>query len=159
MRGNLILIEGLDRSGKSTQVQHLSNSLPNSKVLKFPDRSTSIGKIIDDYLQNKIELPDQSIHLLFCANRWELHKSIIQDLEKGVNIILDRYIYSGISYSLAKLTLNNVTNEMSSLEWLYYPDTGLPKPDVTIFLTLDIEEIKKEVNLAMKDMKILLYRP
>lgn len=143
MRGNLILIEGLDRSGKSTQVANLSTAIPNSKVLKFPDRSTSIGKIIDDYLQNKIDLPDQSIHLLFCANRWELYKSMIDDLESGMTIILDRYIYSGISYSLAKLSMNNITNEMASLEWLYYPDTGLPKPDLTIFLTLDIEEIKK----------------
>ncbi len=36
------------------------------------DRSTVIGKQIDDYLQQKVELPDPAVHLLFAANRWEL---------------------------------------------------------------------------------------
>lgn len=97
MRGNLILIEGLDRSGKSTQVLKLHTKIPNSKILKFPDRSTNIGKIINEYLTNEnFTLPDQSIHLLFSANRWELYHQMLQDLNNGIAIIIDRYIYTFI---------------------------------------------------------------
>ena len=38
----------------------------------LPDRSTAIGKQIDAYLQQRVELPDHAVHLLFAANRWEL---------------------------------------------------------------------------------------
>lgn len=35
------------------------------------DRDTAIGSVIDKYLKKEIDLPDQAIHLLFTANRWE----------------------------------------------------------------------------------------
>ena len=41
------------------------------RVSLFTDRTTAIGKAIDEYLNNKVELEDHAIHLLFSANRWE----------------------------------------------------------------------------------------
>jgi dTMP kinase len=93
-RGAFIVLEGLDRSGKSTQVARLVEKLEqNGKrahLQKFPgesvvtnevplltlrtvylDRTTSIGKMIDSYLQSQSDLDDRAIHLLFSANRWE----------------------------------------------------------------------------------------
>lgn len=148
-RGQLILIEGLDRSGKSTQVAKLHELIPNSKVIKFPDRSTNIGGIINEYLANKsFSLPDQAIHLLFSANRWELNQTIRNELQNGTTVILDRYIYSGIAYSLAKLKMNNTSGEMADVQWLLNPDKGLPKPDITLFLTLELDEIKKRAEFG-----------
>lgn len=142
-RGQLILIEGLDRSGKSTQSGILLEKLPDGKLIKFPDRSTKVGSIINEYLTNSdLNLSDQTAHLLFSANRWELADSIVNDLNKGHFIVMDRYIYSGIAYSLAKLRFSNDSSpEMASIDWLYSPDKGLPKPDLTIFLTLSLEEL------------------
>lgn len=142
-RGQLILIEGLDRTGKSTQGAVLNQRIPNSKLIKFPDRSTNIGKIINNYLVDEtFTLSDQSAHLLFLANRWELANSIIEDLQRGIFIILDRYVYSGLAYSLAKLRMSKeASNEMSDKNWLFSPDKGLPKPDLTLFLTIDLEEL------------------
>ena len=40
--------------------------------IAYPDRTTTIGKMIDNYLQSKAELDDRAIHLLFSANRWEI---------------------------------------------------------------------------------------
>lgn len=143
-RGKLILIEGLDRSGKSTQSALLQRQLPNCELLKFPDRSTRVGSLINDYLTGKTQLSDQSAHLLFSANRWELAKSIEEKLLQGKFIVLDRYIYSGIAYSLAKLLSNDESSpEMKSVEWLYSPDKGLPKPDLTLFLSLPTEELAR----------------
>ncbi|KAK6463749.1 thymidylate kinase [Scheffersomyces coipomensis] len=151
-RGQLILIEGLDRTGKSTQASILLDKFSKSKLLKFPDRSTKIGSIINEYLTNKsFTLPDQSAHLLFSANRWELNNEIIDLLNDGYFIVLDRYIYSGIAYSLAKFEyakLNkegNITStvdkQIGDVNWLIGPDVGLPKPDLTLFLTIDLQEL------------------
>ena len=88
-RGLFIVLEGLDRCGKSTQVDrlvaHLNSNGRQARLQKFPgksfdfatsyakpaDRTTAIGKMIDAYLQSKSELDDRAIHLLFSANRWE----------------------------------------------------------------------------------------
>ncbi|QLG74643.1 hypothetical protein HG535_0G05260 [Zygotorulaspora mrakii] len=130
-RGKLILIEGLDRTGKTTQCTILVQRLkPNAELRKFPDRTTQIGKLIDEYLtEEKSQLPDQAIHLLFSANRWEVAEKIKESLSKGEHVVMDRYVYSGIAYSAAKETKN------MNLEWCLQPDKGLLKPDLTIFLT------------------------
>ena len=74
-RGLLIVFEGLDRCGKSTQTRLLSEHLLannyDSKLVQFPDRGTMLGGIISQYLKGSQELSDEVIHLLFAANRWE----------------------------------------------------------------------------------------
>lgn len=148
-RGQLILIEGLDRTGKSTQVELLVQKLiatgKHATSMKFPQRSTPIGKIINTYLVDKsFEIPDQAAHLLFLANRWELQQEIVQLLNDGHFIILDRYIYSGIAYSLAKQGTSG--SQLGDLQWLYSPDIGLPKPDLTLFLDINVEELGKRLG-------------
>ncbi|SCW00770.1 LAFE_0C11606g1_1 [Lachancea fermentati] len=128
-RGKLILIEGLDRTGKSTQTEKLVELLkPNAELIKFPDRSTQIGGLINQYLtDSSFILPDQAIHLLFSANRWEVAEKLKLKLLAGTHVVLDRYVYSGVAYSAAKHT------EGMDLEWCLQPDKGLLKPDLTIF--------------------------
>lgn len=106
-RGALIVIEGVDRSGKSTQCKKLVQSLEKmnikSKLITFPDRTTSTGKLIDEYLKNKdCKLSDEAIHLLFTANRWENLDKMKQLLFEGVTLVVDRYSYSGIVFSAVK---------------------------------------------------------
>ena len=67
-RGVFIVIEGLDRSGKSTQVDMFQ---PDFITLNYPNRKTEIGMCIDQYLKKKSKFNGQFIHLLFSANRWE----------------------------------------------------------------------------------------
>lgn len=141
MRGQLILIEGLDRSGKSTQAQILSDRL-NATLIRFPNRVTPIGSVINQYLVDPdFQLSDQAAHLLFLANRWESAQSIVDDLAAGRSVVMDRYIYSGIAYSLAKLRGGQSSPQLDDIEWLYSPDRGLPRPDITLFLTLSLKEL------------------
>lgn len=70
--------------------------------MHFPNRSTEIGKTINSYLKNSKELNDQVIHLLFSANRWEYLKEMEDLLKAGTSLIVDRYSYSGVAYSVAK---------------------------------------------------------
>eukprot|EP01015_Nassula_variabilis_P035307 TRINITY_DN8853_c0_g1_i2.p1 TRINITY_DN8853_c0_g1~~TRINITY_DN8853_c0_g1_i2.p1 ORF type:complete len:117 (+),score=24.11 TRINITY_DN8853_c0_g1_i2:64-414(+) len=91
-RGYLIVFEGLDRAGKSTQVkllaEHLEQQQMDYKLMRCPDRSTQVGKFIDEYLRGSKKVDDEVIHLMFSANRWELNKQILEDLNKGITIIL-----------------------------------------------------------------------
>lgn len=74
-RGALIVVEGLDRSGKTTQVKLLEERFLKAgkkvKTMRFPDRTTPIGQMIDSYLKSQAQMDDHVIHLLFSANRWE----------------------------------------------------------------------------------------
>lgn len=101
------------------------------------DRTTPIGKLIDSYLRGSTDQEDHSIHLLFSANRWEVAKSIQEDIANGITIIVDRYSYSGAVYSAAK------ANPTLSLEWAWQPEIGLPRPDICLFLSISAEEAAK----------------
>lgn len=107
-RGKLILIEGLDRTGKTTQCNILYKKLqPNCKLLKFPERSTRIGGLINEYLtDDSFQLSDQAIHLLFSANRWEI---VGKDLTLGIQNILGVLSgYVGIHKRVSLVQHNNV---------------------------------------------------
>ncbi|KAK0235481.1 thymidylate kinase [Armillaria nabsnona] len=87
-RGAFIVIEGLDPE-------------------KRPRQTTSIGKMIDSYLQSKSELDGHAIHLLFSANRWELASTIEDLLESGTTVLCDQYAFSGIAFSASKACLTS----------------------------------------------------
>lgn len=105
-RGAMIVFEGADRVGKSTHAAQIVEKLIEmgypAKYLKFPDRTTIIGKLIDEYLKKSQAVDDHVVHLLFSANRWEWFERMKQDLESGTSLIVDRYAYSGVAYSAAK---------------------------------------------------------
>lgn len=88
-RGALIVFEGCDRAGKTTQcrklVQRLKDQNMKVKFMNFPDRSTASGQIIDAYLKNKANLTDEGIHLLFSVNRWEAKNEMEKELKAGKN--------------------------------------------------------------------------
>ncbi len=129
MRGILLAFEGLDRTGKTTQIyktkQFLESTLNRkAAIFKFPDRTTAIGKQINSFLQNQMECEKELIHLLFSINRWELNKEIRGKLYQGYDVLLDRYAYSGVAYSHA---------QGLEFDWCASPDKGLPKPDKVLY--------------------------
>ena len=106
-------------------------------LIPILDRTTPIGKLIDSYLRGSANQDDHSIHLLFSANRWEIAKSIEQNINAGITVIVDRYSYSGAVYSAAK------ANPTLSLDWAWQPEIGLPQPDICLFLSISAEEAAK----------------
>ncbi|XP_008827386.1 thymidylate kinase isoform X2 [Nannospalax galili] len=105
-RGALIVLEGVDRAGKTTQGRRLVAALcaagHRAELLRFPERSTEIGKLLSSYLAKKTELEDHSVHLLFSANRWEQVPLIKAKLSQGVTLVVDRYAFSGVAFTSAK---------------------------------------------------------
>ena len=137
-RGALIVFEGCDRAGKTTQCKKLVDRLREQnkqvKFMNFPNRTTQSGQIINAYLQNKENLTDEGIHLLFSVNRWEVKNEMERELKSGTTIIVDRYSYSGVAYSAAKGL---------DFEWCKTPEKGLLKPDLVIYLTLTSEAMAR----------------
>jgi len=133
-----IVFEGIDRSGKSTQSKKLVETLKAAGVdaipRRFPERSTTVGGLIDAYLQRKSETEDHAIHLLFSANRWELKETIKKELLAGKTVVCDRYAYSGVAFSSAKGL---------DIEWCKNPDRGLLRPDLVLFVDLSVDEALK----------------
>lgn len=140
-RGMLIVFEGLDRSGKSTQCQRLIENLRNhgEKVeqMRFPNRTTPIGQMINNYLTGESNQDDHVIHLLFSANRWEAAHAIESHIKNGTTVVIDRYSYSGAVYSAAKRIPS------MDLNWCRQPEVGLPRPDICLFLDISSEEAAK----------------
>jgi len=147
-RGIFILFEGVDRCGKSTQASLLAShlaSLPlpppssssssttassSSELIRFPDRTSAIGQLINSYLTSVSDLSDRTIHLLFSANRWEASSSLEKKLLNGTSLVCDRYAYSGVAFTSAKgLNIN----------WCKSCDIGLPAPDAIIYLDITPE--------------------
>ncbi|KAI1640586.1 thymidylate kinase-domain-containing protein [Biscogniauxia mediterranea] len=141
VRGAFVVFEGMDRAGKTTQAKLLQQRCVESgrevRFMRFPDRSTPIGQMIDSYLKGDSEIEDHVIHLLFSANRWEAVKKIKAELEAGHTIICDRFYHSGIVYSAAKQLPS------LSLSWAKAPEVGLPRPDMVLFLDLE-ESVARE---------------
>lgn len=137
-RGKLIVFEGLDRSGKSTQcerlVTHLRHQGQTVEHMRFPNRSTPIGQVINNYLGGQTQLEDHVIHLLFSANRWEAAAVIERLIGEGTTVAVDRYYYSGCVYTAAKQIPG------LDLAWCRQPEVGLPRPDVCLFLDVAAEE-------------------
>ncbi|KAL7751844.1 hypothetical protein RI367_002844 [Sorochytrium milnesiophthora] len=134
-RGALIVLEGCDRCGKSTQAQLLLSRLAGTAtLLKFPDRTTTIGAMINAYLTSTASIDDRSIHLLFSANRWEAVKDMKRQLAAGTTLIVDRYAYSGVAFSAAKGL---------DLSWCQQPDVGLPKPDLVLYMDMSVDDAAK----------------
>ncbi|KAK6913008.1 Thymidylate kinase-like domain [Dillenia turbinata] len=125
-RGALIILEGLDGSGKSSQSSRLVSYLEGlgfpAELWRFPDRNTSVGQMISLNLSNKSQLDDHTIHLLFSANRWEKRSVLLfYKLKSGITLVVDWYSYSGVAFSSAK---------GFDFEWCKAPEQGLLAPDL-----------------------------
>ncbi|KAK9099615.1 hypothetical protein Syun_026660 [Stephania yunnanensis] len=138
VRGALIVLEGLDRSGKTSQCSRLHSYLAEqgipAELWRFPDRNTCVGQMISSYLANKSQLDDQAVHLLFSANRWEKRSLMENKLKSGTTLIVDRYSYSGVAFSSAKGL---------DIEWCKAPERGLLAPDLVLYLDISPEEAAK----------------
>ncbi|GLU01528.1 hypothetical protein SLE2022_188340 [Rubroshorea leprosula] len=134
-RGALIVFEGLDRSGKTSQCSRLLSYLEglghSAELWRFPDRTTTVGQMVSAYLSNDLQLDDHTIHLLFSANRWEKRSMMEAKLRAGTTLLVDRYSYSGVAFSSAKGL---------DIGWCKAPEAGLLAPDLVLYLDIPPEK-------------------
>ncbi len=147
MKKNLfIAFEGIDGSGKSTQVKLLSYNLQNAghKVyLTCEPTDSPIGKLIRDIFNHRMEGDHRTIAGLFVADRLDhlLNKTngILKKLEEGYTVISDRYCFSSYAYQGTHMPMEWVI-EANSIS------AGLLRPDLNIYLDIPPEAGMTRLN-------------
>lgn len=132
-----IVFEGNDCSGKTTAIKLLADYLNSMEIpticIKFPDREGVNGEKIDKYLKNEIEMTNDEAYQMFKENREPYEKIINDDLNAGITIICDRYLYSGIVYSHYNLNQNvYITKEYAND--LLINEYYMPVPDLVFLI-------------------------
>lgn len=130
----LIVFEGIDRSGKSTQCRLLCEYLRGlgrpTVSIRYPDRNSPYtGAMINEYLSKRLEMSSETASLVLAANLWEIRDQIVTKEDRHI-ILMDRYIWSNIAYSKARCGEGQVYERIAE---------GLPTPDLLIFLDVDPE--------------------
>lgn len=152
----LIVLEGLDGAGKSTQVKMLDAYLQSAgfktKFLHFPRYEAPVyGDLIARFLRGDFGGNDavhpQLVALLYSLDRIDAAPTIRQWLDEGYCVILDRYVYSNIAFQCAKLTDGEQSDQLR--EWIFnyeYTVSGIPKPDFNIFLDVPIVFVDRQLH-------------
>ncbi|MBQ3872687.1 MAG: dTMP kinase [Bacteroidales bacterium] len=152
----LIVLEGLDGAGKSTQVKKLKEYLErvtsSLEYIHFPRYNAPVyGDLISRFLRGDFG-SNESVHpqlvaLLFAEDRHGAGPGIRKALEEGKTVLLDRYVYSNIAYQCAKL--HDGAERKRLRDWILETEYGpfeLPRPDINLFLDVPIDFVKE--NLA-----------
>ncbi len=146
-KGIFIVFEGIDGSGKSTQIQNISKRLKaqNLKLYTtFEPTDGPVGSLIRQMLTGKIKTDQRTIASLFAADRTDhltnQKNGIKQKIDQGEMVLCDRYYFSSYAYHAQYIDLDWVIH-INSL------NAEILKPDLTIFIDVDpdicIERIKQ----------------
>lgn len=166
--GKLIVIEGLDGSGKSTQLEILPNGLKrngiNCKTVSFPDYSSRSSELVKMYLAGEFgtdpcDVNPYAASAFYTVDRYASYKSSWGEYyNSGGSVIAGRYTTSNAVHQTSKLPKNEWK---SFLDWLYdfeYNKIAVPKPDAVIFLDMPVEvsqqllEKRYSANNGKKDI-------
>ena len=142
----LIVLEGVDSSGKATQTAKLCEALSRkNEIIKitFPDYESDSSALVKMYLSGAFGMEANAVSpyaasTLYAADRFASYKTKWGAfLEKDGIVICDRYTTSNMVHQAAKL--ENPDEKDAFLAWLYdfeYEKMGLPKPDLVFFLDM-----------------------
>lgn len=160
MKGKLIIIEGVDSSGKATHTKMLYERLLNEdntvKKVEFPNYSSDSSALVKMYLNGDFGSKPEDVNpfaasVFFAADRFASFKTIWKDFyDNGGTIISDRYTMSNMIHQAAKI--KDDTKKKIFLEWLWdleFIKMGIPVPDCVIFLDMP----PKYAQTLMKDRK------
>ena len=152
----LVVLEGLDGAGKSTQVKKLRTYLESLcgslEYVHFPRYDAPVyGELISRFLRGDFgsneAVHPQLVALLFAEDRHGAAPAMKKILADGGAILLDRYVYSNIAYQCAKLHEDHEAERLR--DWIFnteYGDFDLPKPDLNIFLDVPIAFVESKLK-------------
>lgn len=154
----LLVIEGVDGAGKSTQIKLLKDFFSNKgygcEYMHFPRTETPFfGELIARFLRGEFGLLDDVdpylVAMLYAGDRKDASAIINNWLGEGKIVLLDRYTYSNIAYQCAKL--NDVISQDKLMNWilsLEFSHFAIPKPDLNIFLDVPVAFAEKNLLQA-----------
>jgi len=152
----LFVVEGVDGSGKSTQIRLLNDYFSKKgyrcEYLHFPRTDAPFfGELIARFLRGEFgslgEVNPWLVAMLYAGDRMDASELISGWLSKGCIVLLDRYTYSNIAYQCAKLS--DIQEQEKLMKWildLEFSHFSIPKPDLNIFLDVPFTFTEKKLS-------------
>ena len=153
MKGKLIVIEGLDGSGKSTQEKILEGRLKNDKVdfsyIKLPNYDDEACILVKQYLAGRFGSRPGDVNAYAASSFYAVDRYVSyncywkQDYLSGKVILADRYTTSNAYHQLTKTDKSEWDSYLAWLEDFEYVKLGIPRPDKVIYLDMPVEVSQK----------------
>lgn len=147
--GRLVVLDGLDGSGKSTQLDRLHTWLEDSGIpyrpICFPDYDQPSSALVKMYLAGEFgdkagDVNAYAASSFYAVDRYASYKRFWQkDYEAGKTIVAARYTTSNAIHQMAKIPREQWADYLSWLEDYEYGKLGLPRPDAVLFLDMPLE--------------------
>jgi dTMP kinase len=153
-RGKLIVLEGIDGSGKRTQLDALSSEFSRRGVafaqISFPNYSGFYGKLVAQFLNGEFgSLAAVDPHLsalLYAGDRLESKPEIESALTAGNVVLADRYVASNLAHQGARVPREKRGNFLAWLKQLEYEVHALPVEDLVIYLRVPVAQAYRNVG-------------
>ena len=151
-----LVIEGLDGSGKSTQLkllrEHLELNAVPYRYLHFPRLEEGVfGELVARFLRGEMGANNQVdpylVALIFAGDRADASSQIRRWMDEGKLVIVDRYVYSNIAFQCAKLARREEQEKLR--DWILgfeFEYNKLPRPDVNLYLNVPFEFTRRQLN-------------
>ncbi len=146
MPGILIVLEGLDGSGKATQAKLLRQALETSgipvKQISFPDYTQPSSALVKMYLNGKFGTHPEDVNAyaassFYAVDRYASYKRYWQkEYQQGTVIIADRYVTSNLIFQLSKMNEEEWDDFAFWAQDYEYDKLGLPRPSLTLYLDM-----------------------
>lgn len=153
MKGKLIVIEGLDGSGKSTQEELLKQKLTDKGIkvnfIKLPNYDDPACEPVKMYLAGRFgkkpgDVNAYAASAFFAVDRYVSYNCYWKDAySNGETFLADRYTTSNAYHQLTKTNRSDWDSYLEWLEDFEYNKMGIPKPDAVIYLDMPIEVSQK----------------
>ena len=156
----LIVLEGLDGAGKSTQLKMVTAYFTSQgrkvEYLHFPRYTAPVyGELIAKFLRGDFGAIDQVhpqlVALLFAEDRRDAAAQIRRWMDEGRVVILDRYVYSNIAFQCAKLP--DAAEAAALRDWIFeleYQHNDIPRPTLNLFLDVPISFVDAKLKVNRK---------
>lgn len=157
--GKLIAIEGIDGSGKTTQVKRIAKELEKKGYKTFATKEPTdypTGKFIRKVLSGELKVPPISLQYLYGADRAVHQEEIIGYLEKGYIVITDRYFWSSVAYGMSDMKKVDDWFLVSFSMLSFYNQFIVP--DATALLIVDPEEGERRIAKEKKKREIYEHK-
>lgn len=145
----LIILEGLDGSGKSTQTdllfEYLKNRFNRCRKIKLPDYASPSSELVKMYLNGDFGSDANSVNAYAASAFYAVDRYASfsldwkKDYENSDIILADRYATSNLIYQMVKLENSKWNDYILWCEDFEYRKMGIPKPDLVIFLDMPVE--------------------
>ena len=153
-RGKFIVFEGIDGSGKRTQMEMLARALASRGVefvqMSFPRYDGFFGKMVGQFLNGEfgpLDAVDPHFSaLLYAGDRLESKPEIEEALAAGKIVLADRYIGSNLAHQGARVREKRRHGFLKWLKQLEYDVYGLPREDLVIYLRVPAAEARRLVG-------------